>query len=309
MAYTHEHQFTKEECYFLIDNHKNFSAKQLAEMMSTMFSYPFTINQIKNKLYDLQLMKGNQNNSYTSEMIEWLIERFNIIPLKDLVIQFNETFNTNKTLSGIWHKLNRIVDGGIVKADTPIVHTKWTNEMVEWLKTNYDTDSYPRLAIKINELFNVNCTSSSVEHKCNRLGLTKSKEAISKISRRNSAFWFKKGQPCIFKKPLGYERITKSGYTWVKIAEPDVFKAKHRLIWEQHNGAIPPGYKVIFADGDKTNFDISNLILVSNSELAPMNKLKLIKKGNGELTKIGHLITKINLKVKEVENAGKKHSN
>ncbi len=52
------------------------------------------------------------------------------------------------------------------------------------------------------------------------------------------------------------------------------------------------GYNIIFADGDKYNFDIGNLVLVSNAELLIINKRKLYKRDK-ELTKTGCLVAKI----------------
>ena len=44
------------------------------------------------------------------------------------------------------------------------------------------------------------------------------------------------------------------------------------MIYENEIGPIPDGYKVRFLDGDKTNFEPSNLVLVSSSENAFLNK-------------------------------------
>lgn len=71
--------------------------------------------------------------------------------------------------------------------------------------------------------------------------------------------------------PVGSESITKGGYTIVKIAMPNVWRLKHRIIWEQANGPIPEGMIVIFKDRDKSNFSMDNLMLVSRSQLAIMN--------------------------------------
>ena len=71
---------------------------------------------------------------------------------------------------------------------------------------------------------------------------------------------FKKGLVPHNAKPIGYERINKEGYVEVKTKEPRTFEFKHRLIYEQHFGKIPKGYNVNFKDGDRSNFDPSNLI-------------------------------------------------
>lgn len=52
------------------------------------------------------------------------------------------------------------------------------------------------------------------------------------------------------------------------------------------------GYKVIFADKNKRNFNPDNLILVTDSEALIMNNNKLIYE-DAELTKIGSLIAKV----------------
>lgn len=52
------------------------------------------------------------------------------------------------------------------------------------------------------------------------------------------------------------------------------------------------GHKVIFADQNKRNFDIDNLILVTNSEALIMNKNKLIYE-DPNLTNTGSIIAKL----------------
>lgn len=68
---------------------------------------------------------------------------------------------------------------------------------------------------------------------------------------------------------------------------------KHRYIYEQQtHKKVPKGYKVIFADKDKRNFDLDNLILITDSEALIMNTKNLIYE-NAELTKTGSLIAKV----------------
>ena len=42
-------------------------------------------------------------------------------------------------------------------------------------------------------------------------------------------------------------------------------KRLHRAVWEYHNGDIPKGYHVHHKDGDRSNNDISNLVLMQSS--------------------------------------------
>ena len=83
---------------------------------------------------------------------------------------------------------------------------------------------------------------------------------------KTKATRFKKGHIPKNHKPVGYERITRDGYIEVKTAEPNVFELKHRLVWIEHNGEIPPGYNIQFKDGNRQNVSIENLYMISRSE-------------------------------------------
>lgn len=83
--------------------------------------------------------------------------------------------------------------------------------------------------------------------------------------------WFKKGNIPANHRAVGSERINPDGYIEIKVEEPNKWKMKHRLVWEQHNGAIPKGHIVIFRDNDKTNVDISNLLLISRKTNLRLN--------------------------------------
>lgn len=90
---------------------------------------------------------------------------------------------------------------------------------------------------------------------------------------------FKKGHRPKSWKPIGSERIdSKDGYILVKIAErdphsgaPTRYKMKHVHAWEGAKGPVPKGHAVIFKDGDKLNCTLSNLLLVSRTELLILN--------------------------------------
>ncbi|MBR4934470.1 MAG: HNH endonuclease [Anaerotignum sp.] len=84
--------------------------------------------------------------------------------------------------------------------------------------------------------------------------------------------WFKKGGTPGNHREVGEERVTIYGYLEVKVAEPNVWRAKHHVIWEQHHGPIPEKHVVIFRDRDKTNLSIDNLVLVHRAANAIMNQ-------------------------------------
>ena len=112
---------------------------------------------------------------------------------------------------------------------------------------------------------------------------------------------FKKGQKPHNYKPLGSERITKDGYCEIKVSDTGRrWRPKHVLIYEKHHGKVPKGSAVIFLDGDKRNFDIDNLYLVTRSQLAMLNKNSLIQK-DAELTKTAINVVDLMKKISAIE--------
>ncbi len=114
---------------------------------------------------------------------------------------------------------------------------------------------------------------------------------------------FRKGATPHNKMKVGEDTITTDGYVKTKIAEPDVWEYKHKLIWKEKNGPIPEGHSVIFADGNRMNLDIDNLLLVSKAELLMLNRKKLISE-NSELTKTGLNVVKVMNKVYKIKKGG-----
>jgi hypothetical protein len=98
--------------------------------------------------------------------------------------------------------------------------------------------------------------------------------------------------------PVGSERLNTDGYFEVKISDPRTWKLKHLIIWEKRHGEVPKGYVIIFADGNRLNVSLSNLLMVSREELAVMNHLGLISKDK-DLTVSGKLIADIKILIAE----------
>ncbi len=218
----------------------------------------------------------------------------------------------------------------------------YTPEEVLFLKENVTGCSYQDLTDRFNNKFNLSLSLKAIRSTCKRLNLKNGLNACFKKGNKP----FNKGKKwddymspeaqansrktCFDKnhtvnnsdhnhRCVGDEWTDTDGYTYVKtstrnpkLSNKRFWKLKHHIIWEQHYGPIPNSHKIIFADGDKSNFDINNLILVSNAEEAIINKQGLYYRGHPELTKSGAMIAKvlngINLKKKEKKD-GKKHIN
>ncbi|MBP6861378.1 MAG: HNH endonuclease [Neisseriaceae bacterium] len=113
--------------------------------------------------------------------------------------------------------------------------------------------------------------------KPNSGNFTKGQDAWNKGikgQRYSPATEFKKGMPAVNHKPIGSSRIcSKDGYVVLKVAEPSVWRHAHKVEWEKHNGPTPKGMVLRFIDGDKTNYAIENLELITRAENALRNSI------------------------------------
>lgn len=97
--------------------------------------------------------------------------------------------------------------------------------------------------------------------------------------------------------PVGSIR-TVMGYLQEKVADPDVWKWKHRIVYEQHYGPIPEGKLICFKDGNTKNLDPENLMLMTNEENLEINHRKL-RSGSRELTETGIMIARVAIAAKK----------
>lgn len=159
----------------------------------------------------------------------------------------------------------------------------YTAEHLNFLKDNCKL-SRITLTELFNKKFSTNQSISSIANICKRhrflrdkkdwrfnIGNIPHNKGTKGISKPNSGS-FKRGNQPHNTQPIGSECIVKDGYIKIKIAEPNKWIFKHRLIWEREKGPIPDGYCVSFLDCNPQNCDISNLILISKSENLIFNK-------------------------------------
>lgn len=207
---------------------------------------------------------------------------------------------------------------------------KWTKEQRQFVADHVKNKSNLELTNMINKQFDLNLSIHQVKafKKNNKLssgldgrykkghiplnkGLSWDEYMPKEKQKLCKKTTYKKGNVPYNHHPVGTEIERPDGYIYVKIAEPHHWKQKHRIIYEKVYGEIPGNYRIIFADGNKRNFDIENLVLVSNNELLIMNRQKLIYK-DPELTKTGAIISKLINKTQEKEqskNENKKSNN
>lgn len=160
---------------------------------------------------------------------------------------------------------------------------RYTQEEVQHIITHYATTTNAELGRVLGR------HPDRIAKKAHRMGLKKDKGfLIEQAKKRPNSGQFKKGlvpfnkgkklsqARTMFKRGnrphntlnVGDEREDKDGYVWVKVAEPSEWKLKHHVAFGEE---VQKGHKVIFIDGNKRNFERSNLALISDADLMRQN--------------------------------------
>ena len=175
-----------------------------------------------------------------------------------------------------------------------------TPEQDAFILAHYKSTGHQAMADLLNEHFGTSFTKAQIKayYARNKLdsGLTgrfeKGQTSFNKGMKqtdfmspeaieRTKATRFQKGQiPHNGGTPVGTLRLRKATrnkpgshpYYYEKVAQPNKWRLKHQLEWEQHNGPIPDGCMVTFADGDTTNWHIDNLLMETKAQHAIKNR-------------------------------------
>lgn len=151
----------------------------------------------------------------------------------------------------------------------------WSAEEDALLRTWYDTMPASRIGRLLGR------TRAAVKQRVRALGLTKghnpgcfakgltpwNKGAKFDSGGRSHETRFKPGHKPANWKPIGSERVSKEGYLQRKVTDtgypPCDWVAVHHLVWRAAGREIPPQHHLTFKDGNKRNFALDNLALVS----------------------------------------------
>ncbi len=143
---------------------------------------------------------------------------------------------------------------------------KWTKEIDQWIKEccpirEHGYTQIQHMLDELNATFHTGFSINAFKTHCYSKGF--------KFEAFNSAN-HRRGTKHHRHKPVGSLQV-KKGYMQIKIAEPNKWMQYQRYVWEQHHpGESAKGMVVIFMDGNRRNFDSSNLERVSRGELTVM---------------------------------------
>lgn len=227
------------------------------------------------------------NRKYTDEEWRWLEERYPSTPTDDLLAAFEARFGKKVKRSTL---LMRMSDKGIRKESNRI---DWTPEMTEWFCAYVPGHEEREIKTECERLFGVSLTRPQLKGAKSRLhvksgtcggrftsadGGFKNEAHRRRFLEASKATRFRDGHDRNreregWVKPIGHERVNDDGYVEVKVSDgrqekPNCnYVAKHRAVWEEaHGRKLRDGEIVVFADGDKRNFDVGNLVVMTQEQ-------------------------------------------
>lgn len=202
------------------------------------------------------------------------------------------------------YKSNHHIRAGRRMTD-PMKWSKWPSELLPFVRENTKGRTTAELRDLIREELGIDMTEKQVFYfkKNHRLpsgvdtrypkgNVPWAKGRKMPAGSKHSCTEFKKGQMPHNYQPVGTVIINGDGYLVKKVEDPNKWEFLHRIVWEEHNGPILPGYGVTFLDGDKTNCDISNLRLITNAENGYINSRHL-RSEDPEITETALLVAKL----------------
>ena len=196
---------------------------------------------------------------------------------------------------------------------------KWLEhpEMVEFMCEYVPGHSEQEIRAEFRERFGITLTEgqignfktkyhlkSGTKGGCFQKGhvpMNKGQKVSADIYEKMAPTMFRKGNIPPNHRPVGSERINVDGYVEIKVAEPNKWRAKHRVVYEEYHGEeVKKGEVVIFLDGNRLNFEVDNLIKLTRAELVRYNQDHLYCEDK-ELSLVAANIARIKAKIKQTQ--------
>lgn len=239
------------------------------------------------------------NSRYTPEMDAWLAERYPAAPNRELAEEFEEAFGQPITVCQLSCWAN---SRGVRKPRK----VEWDAEKEDFLRGFVPGHTEDEIREAFLARFGIELTESQIGNAKTRLGVrsgtTGGRFEKGHVSHNKGRSWDEQGIPpekrermlsTCFKAgsepvngqriPIGSERVGKDGYIQVKVRTRSpvpcankCWRPKHHLVWEEANGQeVPPKTMIVFADGNKRNFDPGNLVAVPRRLWAVIARQKI----------------------------------
>lgn len=222
---------------------------------------------------------------------------------RELAVKVNEAFGTRFTASSLKayrgnHGI-RNYQKQLSREEYWKYQTRYPQGMYEFIRDHSWGVSSKEMAEMVNEKFGTNFTQTMMKQFRQRHGIKSGltgwyqrghapgnkgkkleeyvgEERAAEIKKRISATQFKKGERPVNEMPVGSIVVNSDGYKLRKKQMTgslwERWELLHRAVWVEHYGPIPEDKMVSFRDSNPLNCDIENLMLISRSENAKINR-------------------------------------
>ncbi|MBD6967817.1 HNH endonuclease [Vibrio parahaemolyticus] len=170
----------------------------------------------------------------------------------------------------------------------------YTPEMISFLAEHYPVRPVSDWVNKFNETFGTNKSKGALTGSCKRFKIksgrtgqfekghvshNKGKSCPLRGKAKETAFGGIRSNTNDNRKPLGSTRVcTKDGYLIIKVAEPNVWRHAHVVLWEKEHGKVPDNHVIRFYDNSPEKIKaptLDNLFMVSRRVHARLTQMKL----------------------------------
>ena len=270
--------YTQEQIDFLLTkgNIKAQTLEEIAAEFTEKFGRPCTAATVAYVLHKHNVFRGSR--CYTQEQIDFLLAKGNTpwpVNLNSrefferIAAEFTEKFGRPSSAT--------CVRGFFYQRNIHKGYRCYTQEQINFVVSEVKGNPPTRVIVeKFTERFGISCTVRQI------------RDLISHHHPENR-------QESL---PVGTERMWNVGrrqnVLFIKVAGPNVWKPKYRVLWESANGPLPKGCAVIFADGNQENFALDNLMKVSKAEMFWLKRYRLVS-DDKELTATAVLLARMSL--------------
>lgn len=198
-----------------------------------------------------------------------------------------------------------------------MMYRKYPTEVVEYVRSLAGKEHKPGIAKLVNNKFGLNLTKDNIRsifryHHIKsefdgrftkgKVPWNKGKVMRPETKEKLLKTLFHKGNVPWTHREVGSIRTNKEGHVIIKVAETGRkttdWRPLKNIVWELRYGKVPAGKIITMLDGNKYNFNLSNLACITCRENAMINKLGM-RYNNSELTRTSINIVKVNLKISD----------
>lgn len=211
---------------------------------------------------------------------DWILEHYkDYRNCPELVKALNDNFGLNTNVPAIKFWFSKRFG-----MTTVYGRYDFSEEEKEFVKKYYPDHGPEKTTEMLNEIFNTNRVVNSVKHLANsKLGLKLNNNLRQELIKSRV-----KNMRTARSRDVGSVRkyTKKNGHTEYRIKVSDgQWKIAGLVIWEKEYGPVPKGYRVIYLNGDSSDFNLDNLYLASDKLAYQVVSNKHYQTKNPEITK------------------------